>query len=39
MIGRVTRLLVREVWKSEPLDFTTWLSDNIDVLNEALSWK
>jgi len=27
---------LREVWKSEPLNFTTWLEENIDVLNDAL---
>lgn len=36
MIGKIERLPLREVWKREALDFTTWLEDNIDILNENL---
>jgi len=36
MIGKLTRVPLREVWKHEAQDFTTWLEDNIDVLNEVL---
>ena len=36
MIGKLTRVPLREVWKHEAQDFTTWLEDNIDVLNEIL---
>lgn len=36
MIGKIERLPLREVWKHEALDFTTWLQDNIDILNDAL---
>ena len=36
MIGKLQRVKLREVWKHEALDFTTWLENNIDVLNEAL---
>ncbi len=36
MIGRIERLPLREVWKHEALDFTTWLENSIDVLNEIL---
>ena len=36
MIGKIVRLPLREVWKHEAFDFTTWLVDNIDVLSEAL---
>lgn len=35
-IGRLERVALREVWKHEAYDFTQWLRDNIDVLNEAL---
>src|SRR5512143_1154802 len=35
-IGKLERLPLREVWKHEARDFTQWLQDNIDVLNEAL---
>lgn len=36
MIGRLVRVPLREVWKHEAADFTTWLEENIDVLNEAI---
>lgn len=36
MIGKLERLALREVWKHEAYDFTQWLQDNIDVLNEIL---
>lgn len=36
MIGRLERVALREVWKHEANDFTQWLQNNIDVLNEAL---
>ena len=36
MIGKLKRVPLREVWKHEALDFTTWLEGNFDVLNDAL---
>lgn len=36
MIGKLKRVPLREVWKHEALDFTKWLQDNIDVLNDVL---
>ena len=36
MIGRLQRVPLREVWKHEARNFTTWLEDNIDVLNDAV---
>jgi hypothetical protein len=36
MIGRIQRVPLREVWKREAHDFTTWLQENIDVLSDAL---
>jgi len=36
MIGKLQRVPLREVWKHEALDFTKWLEENIDVLNELL---
>ncbi len=36
MIGKIQRLPLREVWKHEARDFTKWLQDNIDILNEVL---
>lgn len=35
-IGKVTRMPVREVWPNERNNFTTWLVDNIDSLDEVL---
>ncbi len=36
MIGKIERVPLRDLWKHEAYDFTTWLQDNIDILNEAL---
>ena len=36
MIGKLQRVDLREVWQHEALDFTTWLEENLDVLNDAL---
>lgn len=36
MIGRLQRVPLREVWKHEAWDFTTWLEENIDLLEEEL---
>jgi hypothetical protein len=35
-IGRLQRVALREVWEHEAQDFTQWLQNNIDVLNESL---
>lgn len=35
MIGRIQRVALRDVWRHEAYDFTTWLQENLDVLNEA----
>jgi hypothetical protein len=35
-IGRLERVPLREVWRREASDFTQWLQNNIDILNEAL---
>jgi hypothetical protein len=37
MIGKITRVPLREVWKHEALDFTTWIEENIDVINDILN--
>ena len=34
-IGRLERVPLREVWRHEAHDFTIWLQQNIDVLNEV----
>ena len=38
-IGRLSRVPLRQVWKHEAHDFTTWLQDNLDVLNEHLDFQ
>jgi hypothetical protein len=35
MIGKIERVPLREVWKHEAYDFTSWLQENLDVLNDA----
>ncbi|CAI8160460.1 MAG: Uncharacterised protein [Prochlorococcus marinus str. MIT 9215] len=35
-IGKLQRVHLREVWKHEAYDFTQWLQENIDILNESL---
>jgi len=37
MIGKIERVPLRDVWKHEAYDFTKWLEENIDVLNDALN--
>jgi hypothetical protein len=36
-IGRLERVPLRTVWNHEAYDFTKWLQNNVDVLNEALN--
>ncbi len=38
-VGKLRRVPLREVWKNEATDFTTWLEDNPDVLNEVLDFN
>ena len=38
-VQRINRAELREVWPHEARDFTTWLRDNIDVLNDVLPLK
>ena len=35
-IGSLRRVPLREVWPHEALDFTTWLADNVDELNNVI---
>lgn len=35
-IGKIQKVKLRELWKNEARDFTTWLSENLDTLSEAL---
>jgi hypothetical protein len=36
VIGKLQRVPLREVWKHEAYDFTQWLQENLDVLNDVL---
>jgi hypothetical protein len=35
-VGKLKRVPLREVWPHEAYDFTLWLQDNLDVLNDVL---
>jgi hypothetical protein len=35
-IGKLQRVPLREVWKHEARDFTQWLQENIDIMNDVL---
>jgi len=35
-IGKIKRIPLREVWPHEAQDFTHWLHDNIEILNEII---
>jgi hypothetical protein len=35
-IGKLERVLLRQVWEHEAYDFTRWLQENINVLNAAV---
>ena len=36
MIGRIEGVPLREVWKNEAKDFTSWLFENLEILGEEL---
>jgi len=37
IIGKIQRVPLRKIWEHEAWDFTRWLQDNIDVLNDVLN--
>jgi len=39
MIGKIQKVHLREIWRHEAQDFTTWLQANIDVLNSVLPFQ
>jgi len=39
MIDKIKRLPLRKVWKHEAWNFTTWLEQNIDVLEEIVGFE
>ena len=38
-IDKITSVRLREIWKHEAHDFTVWMTENIEVLNEATGLK
>jgi len=39
MIGKIERVPLREVWPREDLDFSPWVEENLDVLNDVLDFS
>lgn len=39
MISKIERIKLRDVWKHEALDFTTWLEENVEALNDVLDFS
>lgn len=39
MIDKITRIKLRDIWKHEANDFTVWLFENIEVLNEVIGFE
>jgi hypothetical protein len=38
LVGKIEKVPLRDIWKHEAQDFTTWLQRNIDVLNSVLDF-
>ena len=38
-IGRIKKVNLREIWRNEVKDFTPWLAENIDFLNDVLGFE
>jgi hypothetical protein len=36
-IGKLEKVELRDIWKNEAKDFTTWLYENLDALSEAIN--
>lgn len=37
-IGKIKKVALREIWRREAHDFTTWLADHIEYLNEVIDF-
>ena len=37
-IGKIKKVPLRELWKKEDKDFTKWLEENIDYLNDIIDF-
>lgn len=38
-VGKIKQVPLREIWKREDSDFTVWLENNIDYLNDVLDFE
>ena len=38
-IGKITKVSLRELWHKEDKDFTMWLEENVEFLNEVLNFE
>ncbi len=39
MIVKITKVPLRNIWKHEAKDFTSWLQNKIDVLNQVIDFQ
>lgn len=39
MIDKIIRVRLRDIWKHEAIDFTVWLVENIELLNEVVGFE
>lgn len=39
MIGKIEKVPLREIWRHEAHDFTTWLEGNLDILQSILDFR
>ena len=37
-IGKLDYVIIRDIWRHEAVDFTTWLANNMDYLSDALGF-
>ena len=39
MLGKIKKHELREIWRNESMDFTTWMEGNLDHLSQVLGWE